>query len=102
MGDFEFAALILQTRLDNLPNPNTPLAQKLRCAIHALKFLDSKEKNTPKDWWYVQYLGSEGQHISAGDLIPQERERIANMVVRGFTAGEILPGAYNDEEGSVD
>ena len=48
MGDFEFAALILQTRLDNLPNPNTPLAQKLRCAIHALKFLDSKEKNTPR------------------------------------------------------
>ena len=98
LSNLEFAAVALQVRLDKLQNPNTPLAQKLRLAINELKFLDQKEKSTPKNWWFVQYIGDEGQHCRADDLIPQERQRIANMIVRGFTAGEILPGAYDDEE----
>lgn len=101
LSNLEFAALVLQERLDKLQNPNTPMAQKLRLAINELRFLDQKEKSTPKNWWYMQYLGDEGQHIRADDLIPQEQQRIANMIARGFTAGEILPDAYekDDNEG---
>ena len=99
LSNLEFAALVLQERLDTLQNPNTPMAQKLRLAINELKFLDQKEKATPKNWWFVQYIGDEGQHVRADDLIPQELQRIGNMIVRGFTAGEILPGAYDGEEG---
>lgn len=99
LSNLEYAAMVLQERLDKLANPNTPTAQKLRLAIHELRFLDQKEKSTPKNWWYIQYLGDEGQHVRADDLIPQELQRIANMIGRGFTAGEILPGAYDGEDG---
>ena len=98
LSNLEFAALVLQERLDKLQNPNTPKAQKLRLAIHELRFLDQKEKSTPKNWWYLQFLGDEGQHVRPDDLIPQELQRIAGMVARGFTAGEINPGAYDGEE----
>ena len=95
LSNLEFAALELQGRLDKLQNPNTLPAQKLQAAINELRFLDHREKSAPKNWWFVQYTGEDGQHCRADDLIPQERERIANMIVRGFTAGEILPGAYD-------
>lgn len=98
LSNLEFAALVLQEQLDKQPDRNSPMAQKLSLAIHELKFLDTKEKTSPKNWWYVQFLGDEGQHVRADDLIPMELQRIANMIVRGFTAGEILPGAYDGEE----
>ena len=98
MSNFEFAALVLQEQLDKQPDRNSPMTQKLSLAIHELKFLDTKEKTMPKNWRYVQYLGDEGQHVRADELIPQELQRIANMIIRGFTAGEILPGAYDEEE----
>lgn len=98
LSNLEFAALELQGRLDKLQNPNTILAQKLQAAINELRYLDHKEKSTPKNWWFVQYIDEEGQHCRADDLIPQERERIANMIVRGFMAGEILPGAYDGSD----
>lgn len=98
LSNLEFAALVLQEQLDKQPDRNSPMAQKLSLAIHELRFLDHKEKSTPKNWWYVQFLDDEGQHVRPDDLIPQELQRIANMIVRGFTAGEILPGAYDGEE----
>ena len=82
LSNLEFAALMLQERLDKLQNPNTPMAQKLRLAINELKFLDQKEKTTPKNWWFVQYIGDEGQHVRADDLIPQELQRIGKMLNR--------------------
>ena len=98
MSNLEFAVAILQERFDKLANPYTPLAQKLQLAIHELQYLDTKEKTTPKNWWYMQFLGDDGQHVRADDLALEERHRIANMIVRGFTAGEILPGAYENRK----
>lgn len=98
LSNLEFAAMALQERFDKLKNPYTPLAQKLQLAIHELRFLDQKEKNQPKNWWYIQLLGDEGQHIRPDDLIPQELQKIAGMVARGFTAGQIDTEAYESSE----
>ena len=67
MSDLEFAALILQSKLDKLQNPNTPIASKYRCAIRSIQFLNQIEKTRMKESWSIQFWDDEGRR-----LLPQE------------------------------
>lgn len=44
MSEFEFAASVLQEKLDRMQNPYSPLANKLRSTIGLLKYRDKTEK----------------------------------------------------------
>lgn len=93
MSDLDFAAQILQQRLDKIYNPNSPLATKLRCAIHHLRAIDVKEQTRPAGYWFVQYYDAAGEHLSAMKLMTAELDRIGNLVRTGFTSGEITEDA---------
>lgn len=93
ISDLEFAAQILQQRLDKIYNPNSPLASKLRCAIHRLRAIDIKEQTRPAGYWFVQYYDTAGEHLPAIKLTTEELVRIGNLIQNGFTSGEIAENA---------
>lgn len=97
VSDLEFAAQILQQRLDKIYNPNSPLASKLRCTIHRLRAIDIKEQTRPAGYWFIQYYDNAGEHIPAMKLTTAELDRIGNLVRVGFTSGELAEDAVNGE-----
>lgn len=98
LSNLSFAMLVLQEKRNRLQDPRSPLGQKLRLAIDELQYLETRENSAPKNWWYIQCLDGNAQHIGALDLTESERQRIAALIVQGYTAGEIHGGAYRKEQ----
>ena len=90
MSDLQFAAILLQDRLDRIANPNTPLAAKIRATLHHLHVLDIKEKNRPGGYWYIQFFNESGNRLLPDEMEESELDRIGHLVMVGFGAGEIL------------
>lgn len=97
VSDLEFAAQILQQRLDKIYNPNSPLASKLRCTIHRLRAIDIREQTRPAGYWFIQYYDSSGEHIPVNSLTTTELVRIGDLVRVGFTSGEIVENETSPE-----
>ena len=89
MSDLEFAALILQSKLDKLQNPNTPIASKYRCAIRSIQFLNQIEKTRMKESWSIQFWDDEGKRLLPQEVTDHELERIADLIKLGFGQGKL-------------
>lgn len=97
LSDLEFAALILQDKLDHSYNPNTPMAGKLRMAINEVRRLDMRHKTKPKNYWRIEYTDETGSSRRSLDVPDAELDRISEMVKRGYAAGEMNWGESVDE-----
>ena len=89
LSDLQFAAMLLQDRLDRLMNPNTPLAAKLRMTLNHLRELDIKETSRPGGYWYIQFFNENGDRLLPEEMEENELDRIGHLVMVGFGAGEI-------------
>ena len=89
LSDYEFAAQVLEKRLADLPKEDTPLANRLRQAVHALRRQDLRERMRKACWWEVTFTDERAGGVNARMVPPPELERIGQMVGRGYYCGVI-------------
>lgn len=98
MNDYEFAVTVLQEKLGKIENPNTPMANRLRVAIHGLRRQDILERTRKKSWWEIVYTDEDGNIVASRDMPEVELERIGDMVREGYYQGQIDFEADSTEE----
>lgn len=89
MSDLEFAALILQSKLDKLQNPNTPIASKYRCAIRSIQFLNQIEKTRMKESWSIQFWDDEGRRLLPQEITERALEQVGDFIKLGYGQGKL-------------
>lgn len=89
MNDYEFAVSIMQAKLNMLDNPDTPMANRLRVAIHGLRRQDMLERTRKKSWWEITFTDTDGNILASRDMPEVELERIGAMVREGYYQGQI-------------
>ena len=98
MTDLEFAAHVLQRKLDKAQNPNTPFAAKLQQTIIDLRHRDEAERQRMKNSWAVQYYDTDGEPVRSVDMETWALTQVAELILRGYATGIFTrPLAYKGQ-----
>jgi len=87
MSDLEFAAHILQLKLNKVQNPNTPFAAKLRQTITDLRHRDEAEHQRMKNSWAIQYYDPYGDPVRSVDMEPWALVQATELILQGYATG---------------